>query len=136
MTPKRAKQYFLNFDNALGRLESAVIQDLSGNDLVVDAAIRRFKFSYELAWKLAKCVLNCNGIEANNPRSVIKESFKEGMIDGGQEWIDMLEDRNKTLHIYDEAEAVKIYEKIKKVYYPLLEGFHVKIQGLIKEMEI
>ena len=63
---------------------------------------------------------------------MIKESFSEGMITNGEGWIDMLEDCNKTSHIYDEAEALKIYAKIKEAHFSLLEEFHLKIQKLIK----
>ena len=130
MSPKRIKQYFADYDKALGRLKSALEEDVSISDTIIDGVIQRFEFTYELAWKLAKSFLNYNGIEANNPRSVIKEAFSEGMIANGQGWIDMLEDRNKTSHVYDEAAALKIYDKIKKMHYQLLKDFHSKIKAL------
>ncbi len=35
--------------------------------------------------------------------------------------LDMLEDRNRSSHIYDEATAEEIFERIVKVYIPVLE---------------
>ncbi|MEN1969545.1 nucleotidyltransferase substrate binding protein [Lentibacillus sp. N15] len=43
--------------------------------------------------------------EINSPRFVIREAFANGLIDNGEFWIDMMIDRNKTSHLYDEEEA-------------------------------
>jgi nucleotidyltransferase substrate binding protein (TIGR01987 family) len=67
--------------------------------------------------------LNYNGIEAETPRAVIKEAFRAKMIKDGEGWIDMLEDRNKTSHIYDEKQAMDMYKKIKEKHFLLLEDF-------------
>ena len=47
---------------------------------MIDATIQRFEFSFELSWKLMRAVLDYNGIEAEAPRSVIKEAFKSKII--------------------------------------------------------
>ncbi|HDM37494.1 MAG TPA: hypothetical protein ENG55_00365 [Candidatus Omnitrophica bacterium] len=73
-------------------------------------------------------------MEALTPRSVIKEAFKAKLIQEGKEWIDMLEDRNKTSHKYDEKEAQRIYEKIKDNHLRLLENLKQKIQSLLKDL--
>jgi len=46
----------------------------------------------------------------------------------------VLEDRNKTSHIYDEKEAQTIYEKIKDNHLRLLENFKQKTQSLLKDL--
>ena len=40
MSPKRVKQYFTDFDKALGRLRDALAEDLSKSTTVVDGTIR------------------------------------------------------------------------------------------------
>lgn len=112
MTQERVKELYSDFKMALERLNAALKEDLS-KAIVIDGTIQRFEFSFELAWKLAKALLNYQGIEVEPPRLVVKEAFKAGLIKDGDGWIDMLEDRNKTSHIYDEKQALKIYEKIK-----------------------
>jgi nucleotidyltransferase substrate binding protein (TIGR01987 family) len=129
---KRIKELYSDYKKALGRLEEALEEDLSKGSIVVDGTIQRFEFSFELAWKLAKAVLNYNGIEVEIPRLVIKEAFKAKLIQDGQGWIDMLEDRNKTSHLYDEKEALKIYKKIKDSHFSLLEDFEKKV---LKEVQ-
>jgi nucleotidyltransferase substrate binding protein (TIGR01987 family) len=66
---------------------------------------------------------------------VIKEAFKAKTIKDGQEWINMLEDRNKTSHLYDEKQALKIYEKIKKNHYKILENFNIHITKTVENLE-
>lgn len=86
-----------------------------------DAAIQRFEFTYELAWKLITAFLEYQGIPgANSPRSAFKEAFAINLIHDGGIWINMLEDRNLTAHTYDERKAIEIYNRIKTIYYPQL----------------
>jgi nucleotidyltransferase substrate binding protein (TIGR01987 family) len=42
------------------------------------------------------------------------------------QWLSMLDDRNETSHIYDEAMAKRIYKNIK-TYLPLLKQAYGKI---------
>jgi nucleotidyltransferase substrate binding protein (TIGR01987 family) len=81
---------------------------------------------------VTRVVLQFQGIEAASPRAVIKEAFKIRLIDDGDGWIDMLEDRNKTSHIYDEAQARAIYDKIKESHVGLFLSLDKKIQSAIE----
>lgn len=123
MTLERIKDIYGDFKKALERLKEALGEDLSKGSIVVDGTIQRFEFSFELSWKLARAILSHNGIEVETPRLIIKEAFKANIIKDGQGWIDMLEDRNKTSHIYDEKQALIIYDKIKETHFGLLEAF-------------
>lgn len=129
MTPKRINELHEDYRKALERLGEALKQDLS-SELTIDGTIQRFEFCFELAWKLAKEILSFQGIDAQSPRAVIKEAFENGLIKDGKGWIDMLEDRNKTSHIYDETQAKIIYEKIKASHYPLLKELNKAIVNI------
>lgn len=93
------------------------------DDMYLDATIQRFEFCFELAWKLMKAVLQYDGIEANSPRSCIRESWKQGLIPDAQEWLEMMEKRNLSSHTYDENAAREIYREVKGQYVVLLETF-------------
>ena len=123
MSPERIKEIYTDFQRALERLMEALKTDIRDNTIAVDGTIQRFEFTFELAWKLAGSILKYQGIEADTPRSVIKDAFKAKLLKDGEAWIDMLEDRNKTSHIYDEKAAMVIYEKIKSNHYRILEEF-------------
>lgn len=102
---------------ALKKLNESVKRDPSKDDIVIDATIQRFEFTYELSWKLMKIYLEFNGnLEVTSPRKAIKEAFKEGIISEGEIWLQMLQDRNRTSHTYDEECALEIFENIKNIY--------------------
>jgi nucleotidyltransferase substrate binding protein (TIGR01987 family) len=117
------KEIFSDYCKALGRLQEALQQDISLGSIVVDGTIQRFEFCFELAWKLMKAVLDVDNIEVPSPRMTIKAAYQNKLIRDGEAWLEMLEDRNKTAHIYDEKMAVEIYNRIKAKYYQLFCGF-------------
>ncbi|MCP4681128.1 MAG: nucleotidyltransferase [Desulfobacterales bacterium] len=113
--------------NALTRLTEGLAIPPE-NDIVIDGTIQRFEFSFELSWKLMQAFLEYQGIECKSPRGAIKEGFSYGLIEEGDNWIDMMEDKNRTSHIYDEIEAREIYEKIKAGHHKLINSFLRKIE--------
>ena len=112
-----------DYHYAFVRLQAALRKDVDMDDMYLDATIQRFEFCFELAWKLMKAVLQYDGIEANSPRSCIRESWKQGLIPNAQEWLEMMEKRNLSSHTYDENAAREIYREVKGQYVVLLEAF-------------
>ncbi len=108
-----------NFYNTLQRLKEGVIefkQD-DASDVVRDGVIQRFEFTYELAWKTAKEYLEDIGIVDNNsPKTVFKEAFAQKLIVDEKNWLLMINDRNKTSHVYKEEMAEEIAERIASCY--------------------
>lgn len=118
---------------AFKKLTESINRDPYKDDIVVDAAIQRFEFTYELSWKLMKAYLEYNGnLEATSPRKAIKESFKDGLIRDGEVWLQMLQDRNRTAHTYDEETALKIFKNIKNNYIQSFDQFIKKLEKEIK----
>lgn len=103
------------------------------SELIRDAAIQRFEFTFEVVWKTLKLYLEHQGLECGSPRLTLKKAFIENLISTPEEadvWLQMLEDRNLTSHAYDEALAHRIYEHIVRDYAPLLVAMAGKIQTL------
>ena len=119
----RWKQRFDNLNRALAQLQSALEahQAMPENELIVIALIKAYEFSFELSWKTLKDLLAWNGIDARLPREVLKQAFATGLIDEGQIWIDMLEQRNLMAHTYDQARALQAAELITSHYWPQLQ---------------
>lgn len=120
----RWKQRFQNFEKALEKLRYAVTahQDEPDNQLYEMALIQAFEFTYELGWKTVKDFLKNEGL--NNislPREVIKQGFHHHVIEDGQGWIEMMEDRNLMSHTYDEAKAQIAVSRITRHYLTALE---------------
>ena len=73
------------------------------SDLEKADVIQIYEFTFELAWKTLKDLLEEVGFEVKTPRDSIKTAFQNGIIDNGDIWIDMLEKMNLMLHTYDET---------------------------------
>ena len=117
MTTKRLLYKMENYVNALNRLAEAIEVE-NANSLVQDAVVKRFEFTYELAWKLLKAFIEFKGIaDVRFPRDVFREAFAGGIIKNGEIWLDMMKDRNLTIHNYTEEGAKEIYLYIKEIYY-------------------
>jgi nucleotidyltransferase substrate binding protein (TIGR01987 family) len=117
--------------NTVQRLREAVAHPES--DLVRDAVIQRFEFTFELVWKSLKLYLERQGLDCGGPRSTLKKAFAEGLIrlpDEADVWLRMLEDRNLASHAYDEALATRIYQHVARDYAALLGQMAETIQTL------
>lgn len=89
-------------------------------DSVRDGVIQRFEFCTELAWKTVREYLIEQGYaDINSPKSVMKTAFSDGLLTNENGWLEILESRNITAHVYDEKTAETIFESIKDVYTPL-----------------
>ncbi len=112
---KDVLEYSLNkLKNAHQRLIEGIEQ--VKDELDRDGVIQRFEFTFELLWKALKIYLEYQGIIVKTPRSSFVEAFRAGLIGNEKIFLDMLEDRNNTSHIYDKETSEKIYNRIKKNY--------------------
>lgn len=112
-----------NFAHAVQRLREG-IQAYQANPekIVRDGVIQRFEFTCELAWKTVReFLLDQNFTELNSPKATMRQAFAYGLIDEETDWIALLNARNQTSHIYDDATAQEIYEQIDSQYVTLLE---------------
>ena len=92
-------------------------------DSIRDGVIQRFEFCTELAWKtMREYLLDQGYTEINSPKAVVKQAFAFGMIQDQQAWIDLLNDRNLTSHVYDEATAKVIFERIENQHIALFDA--------------
>jgi len=119
----RWKQRFQNFENAFKRLKQAIDAHKTepGNDLFQMALIQAFEFTFELGWKTMKDFLREQGIKTNFPREAIKEAFATDIIEDGQAWIDMIDERNLTSYAYSEELAKKAINNIVYKYFSAIE---------------
>lgn len=116
----RWKQRFNNFTRAFDLFESAINSQLVSK-LEKEGLIQRFEYTFELSWKTLRDYMRYGGIQADLPRDVIKQGFASGLIQDGQSWIDMLEDRNLMAHTYDEKAFETVYLRITRDYYSAIK---------------
>lgn len=120
----RWKQRFENFERALLLLREAFAGAPGEmSDLEKEGAIQRFESTFELAWKTLKDYLVHSGFRFDQitPRSVIKQAFAAKIIQDGQIWINMLEQRNLMSHTYDKQIFETVFAAISGQYLVALE---------------
>ena len=94
-------------------LKSAVTEIKNPSDLEKEGTIRRFEFTHELAWKVMKDYLEYEGYKnLTGSRSATKEAVNKDLLTDGQEWINMIESRNETVHTYRKEILECEYNKI------------------------
>ena len=134
MNKDRLYEKLNDYKRATSRLSEATKIQLD-SDIVYDGVIQRFEFTFELSWKLMKMFLEYTGItEIKSPRATIREAFAYGLIEDGDQWIDMMVDRIKTSNLYTESEAELIYERIKSRYSQLLSNLHDRLEEEIQKI--
>ena len=135
----RWQQRFANYRKALVKLTQAVdlLSKQTGGETVVDellqeGLIQRFEYTHELAWKVMKDYAEYQGYtDVRGSRDAIRKALEMNLIDD-RRWMETIEDRNLTVHNYDNEIASEIYDNIMSVYAPLFVAFEHKMQSLIE----
>lgn len=118
------------FSNAYERLKEALKEEES--EIVIDGALHRFEFTFELAWKSLKDYLEYMGLteKTGSPREIIQQAFKQGIIQDGEAWINMMLSRNTLSHMYDEKMSRDVFYQIKDKYIKLFENLNEKYKNM------
>ena len=115
----RWRQRLENLSKAYSLLsEAAESQELSR--LEQEGLIKRFEYTFELAWKTAKDYLEAKGLSVTYPRDVLKQAFQSGLVRDGEAWLEMLESRNTLAHTYDEARFNEAVERVRERFFPAI----------------
>ena len=90
--------------------------------------IQFFEIAFELSWKTMKDYLEAQGFLTKTPRETIKQAFQIELIKDGHTWLQALEDRNLSTHVYDEKISLKIERLIKESYYPVIRALYLQLK--------
>lgn len=109
------------FKKALASLEEVL--DKKEDAIIRDSVIKRFEYTFELAWKTAKVLLTEKfGVEVFSPKDcwralrtnqLLSDEETEGVLK-------MTDDRNEIIHTYQETFAENVYQLIKDYHAVLL----------------
>lgn len=135
----RWQQRFSNYRKALAKLTQAVEllseqieRDEAVDELLQEGLIQRFEYTHELAWKVMKDYAEYQGYtDVRGSRDAIRRALEMDLI-SDKRWLETIEDRNLTVHNYDNEIASEIYENIMSIYCPLFVAFGQKMQSLIE----
>ena len=130
----RWKQRFENFSGALRQLRNAneIRNQRAFTELELQGAVQSFEITQELSWKVMKDFLESEGkTDLFGSKTVVREAFNVGLITNGEQWLNTIESRNKTSHIYDQQEILLILEVIFHHYLMLFNEFETKMKTLL-----
>ena len=128
---KRIEERKQDLAKATERLQEALNEEET--EIAIDGTLHRFEFTFELAWKTMKDLMEYNGIieSTGSPREVLKNAFQNGIIEDGETWINMMLARNSLSHLYAEEASRKIYKDIKEKYIVLIEKLNEVLEKQI-----
>lgn len=119
---------FDNYQRAFFLLREAVEleQQRPVSQLEKEGIIQRFEYTWELAWKLLKDLLDDGGVELETitPKSVIRAAFAAHIINDGEAWMRALNTRNLMSHTYNAQDFEKAVSLLLSDYLPLLAELH------------
>lgn len=137
------------YENKLSALLSAVMSfqqamaiDLAGHgdierDTIKSGQAQKFEVCVELFWKTVKKFLyEIHGIESVSPKMVMKQLYRSEYVneDGYETLIEMVNDRNRLSHIYNDAQFNRIYGRLP-AYLHLMNGIMTKIHPIDEKDE-
>lgn len=115
-----------NYKKALSTLDDAMKRP-PASLLERDGIIQRFEYCLEISWNSAKKVLEYQEIKVDTPRNIFREMAKIGWINNPEQWIEYLEARNKTSHLY--------HEEVANELFALVPAFVKSSHALLKILE-
>ena len=124
-------QRFNNYKKALSQLERFLTKEKL-NELEEQGLIQAFKNTHELAWNVLRDYLREQGhINLHGSRDATREAFKLELIQDGDTWMDMINDRNRTSHTYNQITANEIAKNIRTRFFSLFLALRNTMEKLI-----
>ena len=130
--PDDLPAHLTTLQSALARLRDALEQPKT--EWTRDAAIQRFEFCFELAWKTVARAARREGVECVSPRRAFRTAMKLGWVPDDTIWLDMLDDRNRTSHTYDETTAEQIFSHLAQ-YLTALSALTQRLRSVAEPSE-
>lgn len=81
-----------------------------------------------------KDFLQVQNIKLYGPRDATRAAFKEGLIENGEAWMEMIRHRNLTTHTYNEDTADEVVSAILNTYFTEFETLLTKIEHLKQDV--
>ena len=122
---------FDNYKRAFTLLREAIEwrQKRELTELEKEGTIKRFKYTWELAWKTLKDYLENEGVVLKKitPKAVLIASVEAKIIDQPEIWMQVLDDRNKMSHIYNIVAFEQTISNIVESYLALFDQLYEKL---------
>ena len=125
-----------NFDKAFSQLKEAIglAQQRQLSRLEAQGLIQGFEYTRELAWNTLKDFLEERGVQnLYGSRDTTRATFRTGLIENGDTWMEMIQSLNLTTHTYNEPIAAQIVKAILDTYFAEFQALQIKLENLKQE---
>ena len=129
----RWQQRFSNYNRALAQLETFA-DPPALNEREQQGLIKAYEYTFELAWNTLRDLLRSQGdTTLLGSRDTLREAFRLGLIDAGESWILMIQDRNLTNHSDNRTTADAIAAQVLNNYLPCFQQLSQRLKLRILE---
>jgi nucleotidyltransferase substrate binding protein (TIGR01987 family) len=90
-----------------------------------------FVVAFEHAWKCLEDRVSDLGYATRKIKPILDTILEAGLIPRSDEkiWLQMLEDKNLSWHVYDESNACALATRIRDTHLQALESLHTRLRG-------
>jgi nucleotidyltransferase substrate binding protein (TIGR01987 family) len=127
-----------HYKKALVQMEQGVelAEERQLSDLEKQGLIQSFEFTHELACNTLKDFFESRGVlNLYGSKDTTRKTFKEGLIDEGEVWMEMIQSRNLTSHTYNEETANQILKNICDSYFREFKKLEKELQKLKEKQQ-
>ena len=129
----RWQQRFSDYNRALAQLETFA-DPPALNEREQQGLIKAYEYTFEFAWNTLRDLLRSQGdTTLLGSRDTLREAFRLGLIDAGESWMLMIQDRNLTSHSYNRATADAIAAQILNSYVPCFQQLSQRLKLRVLE---
>jgi len=129
-------QRFNSYKKAFAALERAVVvaQERKLNEMEELGLVQSFEFTFELSWKVLKDYLESKGFkDFHGSKDSLKLAFQEGLINDGEIWMEMIDNRNRSSHTYEENIARLIISLVISKYFLKFKELSEKMNSYLSK---
>lgn len=106
------------------------------NELERQGLIQAFEYTHELAWKIMQDYFLFQGnAEIRGSKDATRMAFQMNLIEDGDNWMEMILQRNLTSHTHNEEVSAEIYRNIITEFYALFLDFQAVMDKLAEKEE-
>ena len=123
----RWQQRFANFQAALDQVEGFV-EPPDLNEREQQGLIKAFEYCFELGWSTLRDLLLAEGnADLLGSRDTLRLAFSRGLIEDGEAWMRMIQDRNLTSHTYNRVTAEQIAAQVAGCYLGCFQRLRARL---------
>lgn len=116
-----------DLEKAIEKLK--IVLNMEKTEVVRDSAIKRFELCFDMAWKSTKEYARLKGMECYSPIDCFKVGFQLKIIDHNEKWVQMVKDRNMSVHVYKEEWAEELFSRLPD-YLKLFKDLFSKLKSI------